>query len=200
MNLEVFAGLVDEPSRTRSELGALRELLDAVRTAEVVTIAAINGHCLGAAFELALACDFRIAKSGSLLGLPEIKLGLPCILDSALLQQYVGLAFAKEMILTGRLYPAERLADAGVVTVVKEDAALIDEVDALLAEFADTSRVAIASQKRVFDAWQNLSLDAANERSLDEITLVFEHNETRSRLSNYTAQLKARDRERIPPP
>jgi hypothetical protein len=52
----------------------------------------------------------------------------------------------------------------------------------------------------VFDAWQNLSLDAANERSLDEITLVFEHNETRSRLSNYTAQLKARDRERIPPP
>jgi enoyl-CoA hydratase/carnithine racemase len=93
---------------------------------------------------------------GSLLGLPEIKLGLPCILDSALLQLYVGLAFAKEMILTGRLYPAERLADAGVVTVVKEHAELVDEVDALLAEFADASRVAIASQKRVFDAWQNL--------------------------------------------
>ena len=194
MNLDVFADLLDDPSRTRTQLGALREMLDAVRTAEVVTIAAINGHCLGAAFELALACDFRIARPRALLGLPEIKLGLPCILDSALLQQYVGLAFAKEMILTGRLYPAERLAPTGIVTVLEEGAELTDEVDALLAEFADTSRVALASQKRIFDAWQNLPLHEANERSLDEITRVFEDDTTRRTLSDYTARLKSRER------
>ena len=194
MNLDVFAALVQDPSRTRADIGAVRDLLDAVRTAETVTIAAINGHCLGAAFELALACDFRIARPGALLGLPEMKLGLPCILDSAVLQQYVGLSFAKEMILTGRLYPAERLAEHGAVTVVDDGDRLVDAADDLLQAFDGVSRVGIASQKRLFEAWQNLPLAQANECSLDEIVGVFEDEDTRRRITAYADELRSKSR------
>ena len=196
MNLDLFAGLVADPSRTRTEIGAVRELIDAVRRAETVTIAAINGHCLGGAFELALACDFRFARAGVLLGLPEMKLGLPCILDSALLAQYVGMGLAKEMMLTGRMYPAERLAAYGAVSVLDDAEALDDAVQELVEEFDGVSRVGIASQKRLFEAWQNQTLDAFNDTSLDEIVRVFHDDDTRERISAYTDALRARSRSR----
>jgi enoyl-CoA hydratase/carnithine racemase len=191
MNLDVFAELVQDPSRTRETIGALGELLDTVRTAETLTVAAINGHCLGAALELALVCDFRLARPTALLGLPELKLGLPCILDSALLSQYVGLGLAKEMILTGRLYPAGQLAPSGIATVIDDATALDREVENLLSSLANVPRAGIASQKRLFEVWQNLPLDDANARSLDEIVRVFEDEETRRRVTAYTDELRS---------
>lgn len=192
MNLDVFAEIVDDPSLARRYIGAVRGLLDAVRTAEVVTVAAINGHCLGAAFELALACDFRVAVHGALLGLPEMKLGLPCILDSALLPQYVGLSLAKEMMLTGQLYPSERLDGLGAFTVVDGLDAMREEADRLTAGFAEVPPAGIASQKRLFEAWQNLSIDRFNDVSLEEIDRVFHDEATRQRVTTYTEQLRAR--------
>src|SRR4051794_26613387 len=75
MHLDSFVDLT--PAGARRLIEAVRDAMASVRLAPFPTIAAINGHCLGAAFELALACDLRIAASHATVGLPEIKVGIP---------------------------------------------------------------------------------------------------------------------------
>ena len=62
----------------------------ALRDAPVPIIARIHGFCLGAGMEIAASCDLRIASSDSLLGMPEVKIGLPSIAEAAYLPGLMG--------------------------------------------------------------------------------------------------------------
>src|ERR1700752_4423692 len=73
MNIGAFVGLT--PARAHALIGDLAQVLRAIRHSPVVTVAAVNGYCLGAAFELALACDLRVVTPAASFGLPEIKAG-----------------------------------------------------------------------------------------------------------------------------
>ncbi len=85
-----------------------------------LVIAAINGHCVGGGFEIALACDLRVARrAGGKLGLPEINLGvLPGTGGTQRLTRLVGSAKAMELMLSGTTVDAERAAELGLVTQV----------------------------------------------------------------------------------
>ena len=72
------------------------------------TIAAMNGHAVGGGFELALACDLRVAAAGAPLGLPEVRVGVPSVIQAALLPPLIGPGRAAELLLTGETIPAER--------------------------------------------------------------------------------------------
>src|SRR5580658_498154 len=102
MNIDAFGGLT--PARAYALIGDLAQVMRAIRHSPVVTVAAISGYCLGAAFELALACDLRAAAPTASVGLPEIKVGVPSVIDAALLPAFVGLSKAREMVLTGDIY------------------------------------------------------------------------------------------------
>ena len=97
---------LDGADDARDFITAVRTMLAAARTAPLTTICAVDGPCIGAAMELALACDLRVVTTRSRFGLPEIQLGLPSVVDASLLSQYVGLGAAKELILTGDLAAA----------------------------------------------------------------------------------------------
>jgi len=73
----------------------VRDCIGAIRLCPRPTVALVNGYCLGAAFEMILACDLRVAHPQVQFGLPEVKLGIPSVVDAALLQQFVGLSKAK---------------------------------------------------------------------------------------------------------
>jgi enoyl-CoA hydratase/carnithine racemase len=80
-------------------------------------IAAITGHAVAGGCILALCCDYRyIARGRKLMGLNEIKLGLPVpYLPDCLLRQLVGVRTARDMMETGEFYPAEELLKMGMV-------------------------------------------------------------------------------------
>lgn len=84
------------------------------------TIAAIKGHAVAGGTILALCCDYRfIAEGHKLMGLNEINLGVPVpYLADLILQQIVGARYAREMAESGEFYPAEQLADFGLVDEV----------------------------------------------------------------------------------
>jgi enoyl-CoA hydratase/carnithine racemase len=87
------------------------------RIASKPTIAAISGWCLAGGLELALWCDLRIAAENSVLGFPERRWGVPLIDGGTQrLPRIVGLGRALDMILTGRLVPADEALGMGLLT------------------------------------------------------------------------------------
>ncbi|WP_290790102.1 enoyl-CoA hydratase/isomerase family protein [Flavihumibacter sp. UBA7668] len=94
-------------------------IYELIETAPFPVIAAINGYAVGGGWEIALACDIRIAKDTAKMGLPEAKLGLiPGGGGTQRLTQLAGLSVAKEMLLLGRLYNASEMYNRHLITEV----------------------------------------------------------------------------------
>ena len=115
----------------------------AIRKLEVPTIAAVNGHAIGAGLCLALACDIRYAATGAKLGVPFVKLGMHAgMAGTYLLPNVVGAAHARDLLLTGRVIEAEEALRMGLVSQVFESASFDDEVLAIVGDIAATAPIA----------------------------------------------------------
>jgi enoyl-CoA hydratase/carnithine racemase len=124
------------------------------------TIAAIRGWCLGGGFELALACDFRIADRAATFGLPEVEIGiLPSSGGTMRLVKAIGAARAKELILLRRRLPAASLAEMGLVSEVT-DGDPEPRALAVAAELAALPRLAVELAKKAADAAADASREA----------------------------------------
>lgn len=188
MHVDSFLGL--SPAGARRLIRHVRDFVGAVRTSPLPTAAMINGYCLGAAFELALACDLRISVGTAQFGLPEVKVGIPSVVDAALLQDHVGLSMAKEIILTGDLYSAADMYRLGMLNRVVGADHLQGETLALLGRVTRHTRTVLAGQKRLFETWQNTALTVGIEASIEEFGRVFEHPETQQQIHRYRTRLR----------
>lgn len=182
MHLDNFRGAT--PVTARKLISQVGNFLRAVRLCPVATVAALNGACLGAGFELALACDIRIAHADVLVGLPEVKLGIPSVADAALLPAFVGLSKAREIILTGDLYRLDELG-AHFANRVTEPGRLYDEVDAMLAKVTAPTRQVIAAQKFLFETWLNCGISTSVTVSFDVFGDMFADPATNQAVDNY---------------
>lgn len=192
VDVDTFLALT--PSSARDFIGELGRLLAEVRTAPIPTLCVIQGYCLGGAFELALAADLRLATPSARFGLPEIKVGIPSVLDAALLERYVGLSLARELILTGDLYPVERFRVSQLLNRVVPEAELEEATEALIQPLAALARPAMRAQKALFAEWLNLPVDEAIARSVEHFAGVFADAETQAQLERYRAALRERRR------
>ena len=174
-----------DPVGARAFISELRDCLRAVRTSPLPTAAMVHGYCLGAGFELALACDVRVSTPDSQFGLPEVKVGIPSVIDAALLPAHIGLAMAKELILTGDSYPATDMQRLGLLNRVVPASRLQEETEELLARMTRHTQVALASQKRLFEIWHNRPLAEAIDESVDEFASVFAAPETAEQIRRY---------------
>jgi enoyl-CoA hydratase/carnithine racemase len=159
MNVNVLAGLDTASARTFIE--RLHDAIDAVHRAPFPVIAAVNGPALGAGFELALACDLRVAAAGTTFGLPEVRVGVPSVIHAALLPPLVGPGRAAEMLLLGEAIPAERALAWGLVNRVVAPDALGSAVDDLVARLLACGPVAVRLQKELIVRWRESDLPAA---------------------------------------
>lgn len=190
MHLDAFHDLT--PVSARALIETVRDCVGSVRTAPFPTISMVNGHCLGVAFEMALACDLRVAADHATVGLPEIKVGIPSVVDAALLQQHVGLSKAKEMILTGDLYPVVDLDRFGLFNALVPADNLLAATRELLARVTPWTPTVVAAQKRLFEIWQNASLVDGIEASVDIFAEVFSAPETAAQVAARRASVGRR--------
>jgi enoyl-CoA hydratase len=114
-----------------------------IRRLEVPTIAAVNGHAIGAGLCLALACDIRYAADGAKLGVPFNKLGMHAgMAGTYLLPDVIGPAHARDLLLTGRVVEADEALRLGLVSRVIEPGRFLDEVLATASDVAATAPIA----------------------------------------------------------
>ena len=124
--------------------GLVQTILQELEDLPFPTIAALNGHALGGGWELALACDLRVAVTTAKVGFPEVGLGImPGAGGTLRLLQHVGVGLAKEWILTGRLLEAEEARAHGLVNRVAEPGQVLDETRALMDELTAQPRLSV---------------------------------------------------------
>jgi len=139
-------------------------VLNRLERLEVPTIALLHGHCLGLALEVALACDMRLAAEGTILALPETKLGIiPDVGGTTRLTRLVGPARAKELIFTGRRFTAAEAVGWGLVNHVIPAEGLLAKAEEIAAEIESSAPLAVGMAKRVIDGLFDLERGLALE-------------------------------------
>lgn len=134
----------------------------AIRRLEVPTVAAINGHAVGAGLCLALACDIRYAAAGAKLSAPFVKLGMnPGMAATFLFPNTVGEANARELLLTGRAVDADEAQRLGMVSRVFADDEFADRVAEIAEGIAATAPIASRYTKVALREGGHTSLESA---------------------------------------
>jgi enoyl-CoA hydratase/3-hydroxyacyl-CoA dehydrogenase len=137
-------------------------------------LAKIDGYCLGAGLELALACDLRLATEDSTFGNPEINLGLiPGGGSTQRLLRMIGETRAKELVYRGNHISADRAADWGIINRSVPAAEFGDTVDEFLDDLVNGPPIALKVAKKVMNHGQNASLDAALAMESQGFGLLF---------------------------
>lgn len=174
-DVKVMTGLA--PETGRAFITSLHEAIDAVRRLPVPVIAKIRGHCLGAAVELAAACDMRAGDTSMVLSMPEVKVGIPSVIEAALLPGLIGWGRTREMLLTGKDYGADALAAMGYLQATAAPDDLDAVVDAWLDEIVACGPLAVRNQKALMNQWQDMSLGDAIPVSIEAFGNAFETDE-----------------------
>ena len=145
----------------------LRTTIRALEDVPVPTIARLHGHVLGGALELTLACDLRIAADSCRLGMPEITVGIPSVIQAALLPGLVGWGRTAELLLGGQPVEAREAERWGLVNRAVDESRLDAEVEAWVERFRALPPDALRLQKALLARWRRVDLDTAVALSTD---------------------------------
>jgi enoyl-CoA hydratase len=176
----------------RGFITAVHVCCDAFRHLPVPAIARIDGYALGAGLELAVACDFRIASDRSVFGMPEVRIGLPSVVEAALLPGLIGPARTRQLLLTGDNIRADEALAWGLVDRVVPATRLDEPVEALAASILAAGPQAVRLQKSLILDWEEMHTAAAVDRGIDGFVEAFETNEPRRMTNAARAAMRAR--------
>lgn len=165
---------------------------DAFRGLPVPVIARIEGYALGAGLELACACDLRVASETAKFGMPEVGIGIPSVVEAALLPGIVGAGRARRLLYTGEMIDAATAHSWGLVDIVAPTAALDAAVDSLARPILAAGPRAIRIQKALIREWEDLPASAAVERGVSAFVSAYDSDEPARMAGAALARLRAR--------
>lgn len=161
----------------------LQELARRMRGLRIPTIAAVQGHALAGGFELALACDIRVAASNAVFGLPDTGIGLsPTSGMSYLLPRVAGEGWARHLLLTGEWIDAAMAERIGLVTRVVAPEDLAATAADLARELASHPGAGLTHIKAELARGSDADFEAALADEARREVACFETDEVRERL------------------
>jgi enoyl-CoA hydratase/carnithine racemase len=167
---------------------SLQSAIGAVHDAPIPVIARVNGAALGAGFELALACDVRVAVGDAKFGLPEVQVGVPSVIEAALLPAAIGPARAAELLFTGDLVTAADAADWGLVNRVVAADALDAAVERIAARIVAAAPSAVRLQKELVIQWRRTDLASAVQYGINAFAAAYATDEAREGAEAFLAK------------
>lgn len=168
------------------------ELYETILTTSKPTVAAINGYAVGAAFQLALMCDLRIAAENANFGMPEIRDAIPCITGTWSLYDLIGRGRTAELILTGRMVSAGEALAWGIVSDVVPLDELLKRAHKLAAQLAAQSALAIRLNKVWLRRQLQGQLQATVQYAKDAHQQAFGSGEPQRVMTKFLAKRKTR--------
>ena len=161
-------------------VAAIHLVCDAIRHFPVPIIARMRGYCLGGGLEIAAACDFRVADETLLCGMPEVKVGVPSVVEAALLPQLIGWGKTRELVYRGNIIDAAEAARIGLVEqLARGDEDIDDLVAHCTADILEAAPGAIRLQKSLCARWERLGIDEAIDAGLASFKRAYQSDEPR---------------------
>jgi enoyl-CoA hydratase len=165
----------------------LHEACRAIRHCPVPVIARINGYCLGAGLEIAASCDFRAASDHAQFGMPEVQMGVPSVIEAALLPGLIGWGRTREMLLTGSLCSAADAAAMGFVQRLVPSPELDGAIADWLNAICRAGPAAIRSQKALMNRWQRVSVEEGIYAGIDALAGAYKTGEPQAAIKAFFA-------------
>jgi enoyl-CoA hydratase len=169
----------------RAFITLLHQCCEAVRTAPFPVIARIMGYTLGAGLELAAACDLRLAADTAVFGMPEVKLGIPSVIEAALLPTLIGWGRARRLLLLGETITASEAANWGLVEMVVPARDLDRAVENWVTSILQTGPRALRLQKALIRRWEDLPLSQAIRAGVDSFATAWETDEPKRMMQDF---------------
>ena len=181
------------PDSARLFITRLHQACGAIRDCPVPVIGRIGGFCLGAGLELAASCDFRAAAEGAQFGMPEVAMGIPSVIEAALLPGLIGWGKTREMLITGALYSAAEALSMGLVQKLAPAAGLDAAVEDWLAAICRAQPLAVRAQKALMNRWQRVSVEEGIFAGIDALSEAYKTDEPRTAIAAFFAGRKKRE-------
>ena len=162
------------------------DLFRRIEQLQVPVIAAVNGYALGGGFELALACDIRLASENAVFALPEVTLGIiPGFGGTQRIMRALGVGMAKELLFTGRKMKAQEALSCGLVNRVFAPEALMSGAIDLATDIAANAPIAIRAAKAAANLCAETSLETGLEAALHLYVGCYETQDQQNAMSAF---------------
>jgi enoyl-CoA hydratase len=155
------------PEDGRRFITMIHRLCQAIRDCPVPVICKLEGFTLGAGLEVAAACDLRVAADSAHFGMPEVKVGIPSVVEAALLPRLIGWGRTSWLLLTGETIDAATADRWGFVEQVVPAASLGVAVERCVDSIVAATPLAVRAQKRLMRRWERLPIDEAVQAGID---------------------------------
>ena len=181
-----------DPDGARDFLTQIHGMSQALRDLPVPTIARVNGFCLGAGLEVMAACDLHLAADTAVFGMPEVRVGLPSVVEAALLPHLIGWGRTRLLLYTGDNIDAATALAWGLV----ERVVPLPQLDAALGEWVasivESGPRAIRLQKELIREWEAMPVSDAIRAGIRSIARAYETDEPRTMIAEARERLRTR--------
>ena len=174
----------------RAFITMVHKLCQSIRDCPVPVICRLEGYTLGAGLEVAAACDLRIATDTAHFGMPEVKVGIPSVVEAALLPRLIGWGRTSWMLLTGENIDSAKAEAWGMVEEVVETAKIDAAIERCVHSIVDATPLAVRAQKRLMRRWERLSLDEAGQAGIDSFAQSVAEGEHIERMGAFVNRKK----------
>ena len=141
----------------------IHNVCTAIRELPVPVVARLHGAVIGAGLEIAAACDLRVAAEGTKFAMPEVRLGIPSVVEAALLPRLMGSGRAAWLVLTGEAIDARRALEWGLIEEIGDG-------EQLLQRLLAGDREALRMQKQLLHLWDEASLATSVAASIERFS------------------------------
>jgi enoyl-CoA hydratase/carnithine racemase len=185
-DLNELRGLTEDGARLY--ITGLHQACKAIRDCPVPVIARVNGFCLGGGLEVAASADMRVVVEGAVLGMPEVVMGLPSVIEAALLPGLIGWGKTREILLTGETFGAQDALAMGFAQKVVPAAGLDAAVEHWITLILKATPQAVRLQKALMNRWERASLEEGVYAGIDAFAQAYGTGEPRAAIETFFAE------------
>lgn len=166
-----------DPPSAAAFISHLHRMNESIRFLPVPVIAEIRGYCLGGGMEVGAACDMRVASEDAVFGMPEVRVGIPSVIEAALLPYLIGWGHTRELLYTGATYSAQEMYAWGFLERVAPEPELEVQTKRIVDGILASGPQAVRAQKALMREWEKLPPEEAIHRGIAAFARAYETDE-----------------------
>ncbi|OBT71011.1 hypothetical protein VF21_10002 [Pseudogymnoascus sp. 05NY08] len=179
---------IDSPAKARAFISRVHAVCEAIRNCPVPVIARVNGVAFGAGMEIAACCDIIVASPKAQFSMPEVRIGIPSVVEAAVLPGLIGWNRTRYLLLTGATITARVAQEWGLVAEVAQEGQLDQKVAQLVNTICECGAKAVRIQKQLIKRWEQVSLDVAIKDGIQFFGSAFETEEVKPGTATLTSE------------